>query len=190
MFPSCPSQDELGFQRLRHHSIRQLLPLSLVRVNGPLEDPGGIKLPPCTAGQHTGPTGHVLEPLVFNDMGKKPWPAPNHLAGPDWNGGLLPETYANGARGAQGRTPHPQPGAQTSSERSREWAVRMVQRPDSRWQLAVPSSTWTSNTRLQTLIPRRKSHLRSYPARTSRGTAACEAVAPSGPVHSILLALL
>lgn len=33
-------------------------------------------------------------------------------------------------------------------------------------------------------------YIRSYPVQTSQGTAACEAVAPSGPAHSILLALL
>ena len=40
------------------------------------------------------------------------------------------------------------------------------------------------------LVLRKRNHLHSYPVRTSRGTAACEAVAPSGPARSISLALL
>lgn len=61
---------------------------------------------------------------------------------------------------------------------------------DSSWQVAFPLSRWTSNPSLQTLVLRKMIHLHSYPVRTSRDTAACEAVAPSGPARSILLALL
>lgn len=39
-------------------------------------------------------------------------------------------------------------------------------------------------------IPRKRVHLHSYPVRTSRGTAACAAAAPSAPARSILLAPL
>ena len=58
IFPSCPSQDELGFQLLLYHSLRQLFHVSLLRVKALLKQLWGSKRSPSTPTHWSSLQGH------------------------------------------------------------------------------------------------------------------------------------